>query len=223
MQKQLQNHLKSTFMFSPNAESNHNPSSTKGVDYTRLRDFLRAEEWEKADKETSALLIVHLAGQAARGYLKIEDVRRLSQHDIRIIDQLWMRYSNGRFGLNVQKKIFEDVDWCPNKFAKRVGWGGSPLFVYESAKRQVDLNRKGINFSTTSPTISLPFPGLTYLTILKFGSKETAVGHLPYYWLSLVEPEIQSSIFKLSRAYLKMFNSHFTPVDIKEIFSSLNI
>ncbi len=211
-------------MSSSNSENNNELSSKKGIDYKRLKDFLKAGEWYKADKETSALLIAHLGEQAARGYLKLEDVIKLPHQDLRIIDQLWVRCSNGRFGLSVQKQIFKDVDWCEKTFLKRVGWNASPLFIYGTSRKNLDLYQKSINFNTKSPTISFPFPGLTSMTVLKFGSKETAIGHLPYSWLNFVEPETDpSTLDKLLNAYLKVFNLHSTETDLKAIFLGLDV
>ena len=44
-----------------------------------------------------------------KGYLYLEDLRQFPCADLRVIDQLWVRYSNGRFGFSVQKQIWVEV------------------------------------------------------------------------------------------------------------------
>ena len=41
------------------------------------------------------------------GYLRKEDIKNFSCQNLRTIDQLWVKYSNGRFGFSVQKKIWQ--------------------------------------------------------------------------------------------------------------------
>lgn len=62
------------------------------------------------------------------GYLGVEDIENFPCQDLRTIDRLWMKYSNGRFGFSVQKKIWQacgspteyNRDW--EKFGATVGW-----------------------------------------------------------------------------------------------------
>jgi hypothetical protein len=39
-----------------------------------------------------------------------------------IIDKLWVKYSNGRFGFSVQEYIYKDVGEDYPSFCDRVGW-----------------------------------------------------------------------------------------------------
>jgi len=98
------------------------------VDYTRLRDLLAAEKWKEADHETLALMLI-VCNQQKNGWLDVEDIKRFPCIDLRTIDQLWVKHSNGRFGFSVQKQIWRSVggklnaDWetyC--RFGERVGW-----------------------------------------------------------------------------------------------------
>ena len=65
------------------------------------------------------------------GWLDIDDCRNFPQEELRIIDQLWLKYSQNRFGFSVQKQIWVDnggkvdgsYDWgtyC--KLGDKVGW-----------------------------------------------------------------------------------------------------
>ncbi|NJM73210.1 MAG: GUN4 domain-containing protein [Scytonema sp. RU_4_4] len=102
--------------------------SEKDVDYTRLRDLLAAGKWKEADEETLAVML-KASGREKDGWLDIESIKNFPCTDLRTIDQLWVKYSNGRFGFSVQKRIWESVGGKPGadyeiweKFGDRVGW-----------------------------------------------------------------------------------------------------
>jgi serine/threonine-protein kinase len=97
-------------------------TSATGVDYSKLRDLLAAKKWQEADQETGERML-EVAGRQEEGFLSpYGDIDRFPCEDLGIIDQLWVKYSNGRFGFSVQKRIWESVnrDWA--KFCKCVGW-----------------------------------------------------------------------------------------------------
>ncbi|MEA5537010.1 GUN4 domain-containing protein [Crocosphaera sp. XPORK-15E] len=110
--------------------------SAKGVDYTKLRDLLAAGKWKEADQETANVML-QAANRVSERYLRVEDIDNFPCEDLRTIDQLWVKYSNGKFGFSVQKKIYIDdlkgtreynVEiW--KEFGDRVGWrkGGNWL------------------------------------------------------------------------------------------------
>jgi hypothetical protein len=71
-------------------------------------------------------------GRRKEGWLRMEDIERFPCQDLRAIDQLWVKYSNGHFGFSVQKKIYVECgakldgeypgDEIWRKFGHRVGW-----------------------------------------------------------------------------------------------------
>jgi serine/threonine-protein kinase len=104
-------------------------SSDKGIDYQKLRDLLKARNWREADEETARVML-KVAGREKEGWLDDEDIENFPCTDLRTIDRLWVKYSNGRFSFSVQKRIWESVGGKPGKydyeiykkFAERVGW-----------------------------------------------------------------------------------------------------
>lgn len=78
-----------------------------GIDYTNLSDLLFAKKWKEANEETIKLML-KCANREEQGYLDIDDCRNFPQEELRIIDQLWLKYSYNRFGFSVQKKIWVD-------------------------------------------------------------------------------------------------------------------
>ncbi|OKH34387.1 hypothetical protein NIES2101_39065 [Calothrix sp. HK-06] len=127
-------------------------SSACNIDYTKLRDFLKAGQWKEADKETLAVML-KVASRETEGWLDDEHIENFPCTDLRTIDQLWVKYSNGRFGFTVQKRIWESVNKDYQKFDERVGW----------ARNSDNVLSPLVNFSehhnSTAPPGHLPVGG----------------------------------------------------------------
>jgi serine/threonine-protein kinase len=131
--------------------------SEVGVDYTKLSALLEAQDWLEADIET--LFIMLRASGSTDDY--VGEMREFPCTDLHIIDQLWVKYSNGRFGFSSQKEI-----WCrlggqidpptldydyeyklfQNTFSPYVGW----------KKGERYLNREDLLYSLDAPAGQLP-------------------------------------------------------------------
>ena len=103
-------------------------ASARGVDYRKLRDLLAAGRWKEADLETDRV-ILKAARRETEGYLRRSDAENFSCQDLRTIDKLWVKYSNGNFGFSVQKQIYQSVGGTKEydskvwrKFGDKVGW-----------------------------------------------------------------------------------------------------
>lgn len=81
-----------------------NLSSELGKNYRKLRDLLAEKNWQAADKETMALMR-EVFGR---------DVKSFPILDLQTIDHLWLKYSNGRFGFSVQRRVL-DKTFCDSK------------------------------------------------------------------------------------------------------------
>lgn len=124
-----------------------------GIDYSGLRDLVKAGEWQKADLETGRLLLT-VSKQEALGYLLSADVNKFPCEDLQIINSLWFTYSQGRFGFSAQKQVYQSLvkgdkydEILSLAFGDRVGW---------RVKSQW-LNYKELTFSTDAPPGHLPF------------------------------------------------------------------
>ncbi len=132
--------------------------SEKGVDYTKLRDLLAAGQWKEADEETFDVML-QAANRVSERWLDVEDMDNFPCDDLRTIDQLWVKYSKGKFGFSVQRKIYVDElggtrDYNEKiwyEFCDRVGW------------------RKGVDY--------VSYRDLTFELL-----DTTSVGHLPKIW-----------------------------------------
>ncbi|MGB3519036.1 MAG: GUN4 domain-containing protein [Elainellaceae cyanobacterium] len=107
--------------------------SEKGMDYIRLRDLLKAGKWNEALLETFDLLEHLRADKTDWCWFSSEDISQFSCIDLRTIDNLWVSYSDGRFGFSIQTRIFLECGgnfkypFCKNKdaiekFGDLVGW-----------------------------------------------------------------------------------------------------
>jgi hypothetical protein len=106
------------------------------------------------------------AGRETERYLNIESIEKFPCTDLHTIDQLWLKYSNGRFGFSVQKRILEsfwesfgknpDADYkkfcC---FGERLGWRVNDRWLN---------NDDELTFTLNAPVGHLPvYPCLGWL------------------------------------------------------------
>jgi hypothetical protein len=140
--------------------------SSCGMDYRKLRDLLKAGKWKDADEETTRVILA-FAKREKEGWLDVKDIDNFPCEDLRTIDQLWVKYSNGRFGFSVQKRIYQGLGGTKNynekiwqAFGDKVGWrkGGSWLYY------------KDITFDIKAPEGHLP-SRMAKLTIKVFSNR----------------------------------------------------
>jgi serine/threonine protein kinase len=112
--------------------------SARGVDYSQLDRLLASEKWKEADQETAKKML-EAARRTKEGWFLSEDIPRFPCEDLRIIDQLWVKYSNGRFGFSVQKRIYESLGGSGEydqkiweAFGDRVGWRVNNTWLYHN-------------------------------------------------------------------------------------------
>ncbi|WP_377473372.1 MAG: GUN4 domain-containing protein [Microcoleus anatoxicus] len=151
-----------------NEQYSQDNSVSSNVDYTNLRDLLAAKKWKEADQETEKVMervILKIAmGLEEEKWLDEEETRHITEHiteyiekfpceDLRTIDQLWVKYSNGHFGFSVQKRIYQSLGGTSEydgevweRFGNRVGWRQNNKWLYYNE----------LNFSTKAPKAHLP-------------------------------------------------------------------
>ncbi len=102
--------------------------SAVGSDYRQLQAFLATGHWEEANKETLTKML-EVAKRKRSRWLRRKDIEKFPYEDLHTIDQLWVHYSNGRFGFSVQKRIYQNLGGTRqyNKkiwedFCDRLGW-----------------------------------------------------------------------------------------------------
>ena len=155
--------------------------SAVGMDYRRLRDLLATGKWKEADEETARVML-KVAGTEEEGWLDVESIEKFPCEDLLTIDQLWVKYSNGRFGFSVQKRIYQSLGGTRKydnelmaKFCDKVGW----------RKNNQWLDYNDITFSGKAPEAHLPLGGLVFCWCITGG------------WFGLGEGRISSLASRL--------------------------
>ena len=76
--------------------------------YGRLQELLSTGQWPEADLETTQVML-EVAGHTTNETLTPQLVQNFSCSAIRVIDQLWSKYSDGRFGFSIKLKIYHEI------------------------------------------------------------------------------------------------------------------
>lgn len=88
---------------------------TSRADYTNLKELLAQQNWEAADCETQRIML-QVAGIEAQkqGFLTAEQLNEFPCLDLKILNKLWMIYSNGKYGFMVQREIWSRTNSTRN-------------------------------------------------------------------------------------------------------------
>jgi len=147
--------------------SNHFTEVTEG-NYQKLDALLQAKKWKEADLETAKMIYALSQEElpessAYRTYLShqfsTEHIAVLPSKELNRINNLWLKYSKGRFGFSVQKRLWKKLlkqfdgdndifidDEIQEKFGDTVGWRKEEDWLYFS----------DLNYSITAPPGHLP-------------------------------------------------------------------
>ena len=119
----------------------------QGQIYDRLKEYLQQQDWKKADYETAFIMYQWMV---IENYDDFYDLfRGVSLEVINDIDRLWMQYSEGKFGIKGQAKIYRDLGGTEeynyeiwDRFGDRVGWkqGEQWLKLNEVAYRTTETH-----------------------------------------------------------------------------------
>lgn len=132
-------------------------NSERNIDYTQLRNLLKARKWKEADQETTQRMCEAM-GQQKEGWLRTGDVQQFPCADLRTIDQLWVKYSDGKFGFSIQKKIWQKHG-SPTKYNTK--WGNFGVEVGWRTKGMLGIGAEWklyseFTFDTSAPEGHLP-------------------------------------------------------------------
>jgi serine/threonine protein kinase len=100
--------------------------SAKGIDYRNLEDLLKRQQWKEADIITFETML-RICDR--HGFLRVKDIDIFPCEDLQIIDQLWLNYSQEKFGFSIQKQLFDQLnngqqynDKLWDDFGLIIGW-----------------------------------------------------------------------------------------------------
>ncbi|WP_008317491.1 GUN4 domain-containing protein [Leptolyngbya sp. PCC 6406] len=120
--------------------------------YQQLEDYLKNGQWREADQETYRLMITTV-GKEDGQWFDSEELLNFPCDELLTIDGLWVKYSRGKFGFSVQKKIYVETGNPLDgqyhkdtfeKFADRVGWRkGGEYLNYDNLQANPSLSPEG--------------------------------------------------------------------------------
>jgi serine/threonine protein kinase len=123
-----------------------------GPDYAYLEGLLAEHRYQDADRETWRLLL-EMTHRTEEGALSLTAIETLSPSDLLALDDLWVTYSQGRFGLRVQHQCYQALGGTAtfdfalwHTFAEQVGW----------CQDRHWLNYAELTFDLTAPMGHLP-------------------------------------------------------------------
>lgn len=99
--------------------------------YGQLQDLLKKGDFQAADLETTRIMLE--VAQEERKTLTPEGVAKYPCNSLQVIDNIWRKYSNGKFGFSIQLKTYYELGGSIDtirtqdisilkKFADKVGW-----------------------------------------------------------------------------------------------------
>lgn len=103
------------------------------ADYSKLELLLAQGDFLAADRLTS-LKMCEAAGTALptpaslRGWLYFTEVNQIRAEDLLTINELWLRYSDGKFGYSVQRKLWLSLNQNWEKLWESIGWKKGVVF-----------------------------------------------------------------------------------------------
>ena len=132
-------------------------SQTTGVDYTALQNLLKTQKWQKADEITYDLMS-QAGDKDNSGFITSTEFKQIPCEDLQTIDRLWVQYSQGKFGLSVQQRIYQSLGLSQDinidnyrNFSQQVGWAKKDNSNNPDYHLYDDLN-----FSLNAPPGHLP-------------------------------------------------------------------
>ena len=116
------------------------------ADYSQLENLLKQKNWKQADRETF-ILMLKVAKRESEGWLNLESIDNFPCPDIKKIDGLWVKHSNGRFGFSVQHSKKKEEEFKIEIYPKDVREITDDPFNTESVLGTGSIERRQSLFS----------------------------------------------------------------------------
>lgn len=99
--------------------------------YEQLRELLEAGKFKEADAETTRIML-EISGEENHDNITPDDVMLFPCSAIRLLNQLWLKYSDERFGFSIQQQFYTELGGTDDisnidlkvlqELGDRVGW-----------------------------------------------------------------------------------------------------
>ena len=158
--------------------------------YSQLEDYLKEENWRDADKETTYIFYKVMILEGYENWNEL--LEKFPREVFNKIDEMWIKYSNGRFGFSVQKHIVEKsyeevsswdwIRWNSNEFngafqvhvLKELEWYNGDDFAWN------DCFYRDLNFSMNSKEGHLPAMWTTQARMSRGKKTKSSNGYTHY-------------------------------------------
>jgi serine/threonine protein kinase len=105
--------------------------------FSQLENYLKTQNWKSADIKTLSIIFENSS-----------NINNFSCTDLKEIEGLWIKYSQGKFGFTVQKPIYFETGNQPGiknnnawrRFADRVGWRVNGVWLEKYEYLNLSLN-----------------------------------------------------------------------------------
>jgi len=126
------------------------------ANYIKLEQLLAAGKWKEADEETYNKML-EVGGKQQESQFRgeligMKDIRNFSCPDWRAMDRLWVKYSKGRFGFSVQKRIYQNLGGTRQvslAYYEAIGWT-------QKGEKEELLLYSQLTFNSNAPSGHLP-------------------------------------------------------------------
>lgn len=117
-----------------NDSSSSSLNSTRGVDYTYLRQDLQQHNWKQANEDTTEALLKAFGSKSNQtGNVDVQEAANPPCSDLRTIDQLWSKASSGNLGFTAQRQVLREFGNDYRQAYNKMQWqrpGGEWLIQY---------------------------------------------------------------------------------------------
>ncbi|MEM6714901.1 MAG: GUN4 domain-containing protein [Cyanobacteria bacterium P01_C01_bin.147] len=141
------------------------------VDYRRLQETLMAGDWQAANLETIAILMRLSSNyDYLYPYIESDDIAAIACADLQMLDTLWSRYSEGRYGFSAQQTIWRSLPDTEGKLraeqlGQQLGWQHSAPPEADFISNALWRSDTELRYVADAPVGQFPWPGVTSLTI----------------------------------------------------------
>jgi hypothetical protein len=109
-------------------------NSIKGVDYTSLRNSLQTHNWQRANEDTTETLLKAFGSKSNQtGHVDIQEAANPPCTDLKTVDQLWSKASNGNLSFTAQRQVLRENGNDYRQAYNKMQWqrpGGEWLIQY---------------------------------------------------------------------------------------------
>ncbi len=117
-----------------NDSSSSSLNSTRGVDYTYLRQDLQQHNWKQANEDTTEALLKAFGSKSNQtGNVDAQEAANPPCSDLRTVDQLWSKASSGNLGFTAQRQVLRESGNDYRQAYNKMQWqrpGGEWLIQY---------------------------------------------------------------------------------------------